>query len=254
MLEALREGQVSRVMVAKGIQSAAHKELLGAARRAGALFEEVPRIQLDQALRTTNHQGVAAELPEIPVAELPDAYRLAQRREERLLLVFLDQLTDPRNVGAIIRSAEALGAHGVIMEERRSAPLSAVVVKAAAGATSLIPIIIVTNLVRTIEEVKERGVWVYGAAPPADGAQVMTPDQVDWDRDAAIVIGSEGTGMRRLVRERCDDLVSLPMRGRIGSLNASVAAGVLLYCVQQGRTKPRPTKSNQRHNDTQGAG
>lgn len=235
MLEALREGQVTRVMVAKGIQPAALKELHSAARRAGAEFEEVPRIQLDQALRTTNHQGVAAELPEVAVAELHDAYSLAEQRHERLLLVFLDQLTDPRNVGAIIRSAEALGAHGVIMEERRSAPLSAVVVKASAGATSLIPIVVVTNLVRTIEQVKERGVWVYGAAPPAQDGTATTPEQIDWDRDAAIVIGSEGTGMRRLVRERCDDLVSLPMRGRIGSLNASVAAGVLLYCVQQGR-------------------
>ena len=236
VLEALREGHVTRVMVAKGIQPAAHKELLGAARRAGAEFEEVPRIQLDQALRTTNHQGVAAELPEVKVAELSDAYTLATQRHERLLLVFLDQLTDPRNVGAIIRSAEALGAHGVIMEERRSAPLSAVVVKASAGATSLIPIVVVTNLVRTIEQVKERGVWVYGAAPPTPGEPVTTPELIDWDRDAAIVIGSEGTGMRRLVRERCDDLVTLPMRGRIGSLNASVAAGVLLYCVQQGRS------------------
>src|SRR5690606_16052965 len=175
VLEALREGQVTRVMVARGIQPAALKELQGAARRAGAAFEEVPRIQLDQALRTTHHQGVAAELPEVPAAQLEDAYALAAQRYERLLLVFLDQLTDPRNVGAIIRSAEALGAHGVIMEERRSAPLSAVVVKASAGATSLIPIVVVTNLVRTIEQVKERGVWVYGAAPPANGEAATTP-------------------------------------------------------------------------------
>src|SRR5690606_26167746 len=225
VLEALREGQVTRVMVAKGIQPAAHKELLGAARRADAEFEEVPRIQLDQALRTTNHQGVAAELPEVKVAELSDAYALATQRHERLLLVFLDQLTDPRNVGAIIRSAEALGAHGVVMEERRSAPLTAVVVKASAGATSLIPIVVVTNLARTIEQLKESGVWVYGAAAAEDagqdaaggataaaagnsgakgahkGGHQQTPEQIDWDRDAALVIGSEGSGLRRLVRE-----------------------------------------------------
>ena len=236
MLEALREGQASRVMVAKGIQPGAFKELENAARRAGVPFEQVPRIQLDQALRTTNHQGVAAELPEVPTSDLEDAYALAAERGERILLVLLDQLTDPRNVGAIIRSAEALGAHAVIMEERRSAPLSAVVVKASAGATSLVPIVIVTNLPRTIEEVKERGVWVYGAAPATAADDTSTPESIDWDRDAAIVIGSEGTGMRRLVRERCDGLISLPMRGRIGSLNASVAAGILLYCVQRGRT------------------
>jgi len=245
VLEALREGQATRVMVAKGIQPAALKELEGAARRAGADFEQVPRIQLDQALRTTNHQGVAAELPEVPTSELDDAFALAEQRGERLLLVFLDQLTDPRNVGAIIRSAEALGAHGVVMEERRSAPLSAVVVKASAGATSLVPVIIVTNLVRTIEQVKERGVWVYGAAPATATDEASPPEAIDWDRHAAVVIGSEGSGMRRLVRERCDGLVSLPMRGRIGSLNAAVAAGILLYCVQHGRTAQHTDAGNQ---------
>lgn len=232
VLEALREGQTERVLVARGIQPAMLAELKRAARAADAALEEVPRIQLDQALRTTRHQGVAAELPEVPTGTLDDAFDRAAQRDERLLLVLLDHLTDPRNVGAIIRSAEALGAHGVVTEERRSAPLSAVVVKAAAGATSLLPIVVVTNLPSVIERLKERGVWVYGA----DGEAPSTPEQVDWDRDAAIVIGSEGEGLRRLVRDRCDDLVRVPMRGRVGSLNASVAAGILLYAVQRGRS------------------
>lgn len=235
-MEALREGQAERVLVARGIQPGALKELEKAAQRSDTPLEQVPRIQLDQALKTTNHQGVAAVLPEVPTSRLQDALGRAAERKQRVLLVLLDQLTDPRNVGAIIRSAEALGAHGVVMEERRSAPLSAVVVKASAGATSHLPIVIVTNLARTIEELKERGVWVYGAAPGDDkGGDWQTPEQIDWDRDAALVIGSEGSGLRRLVRERCDGLVSLPMSGHIGSLNASVAAGVLLYCVQRGR-------------------
>src|SRR5690606_25521344 len=178
-------------------------------------------------------QGVAAELPEVETKELEDAFDLAARRGERLLLVLLDHLTDPRNVGAIVRSAEALGAHGVVMEARRFAPLSAVVVKASAGATSLLPIVVVTNLARTIDERKERGVWVCGAAP--GGAGAVRPESVAWDRDAAIVIGSEGSGMRRLVTERCDELVTIPMTGRIGSLNASVAAGILLYAVAKAR-------------------
>ena len=238
VLEALHEGQAERVLVAKGIQPGALKELERAARASDTPLEQVPRIQLDQALKTTNHQGVAAVLPEVPLADLDDAFALAAERGERLLLVMLDQLTDPRNVGAIIRSAEALGGHGVVMEERRSAPLSAVVVKASAGATSHLPIVVVTNLARTIEELKQRDVWVYGAAPGDDpDGHFLTPEQVDWDRDAAIVIGSEGSGLRRLVRERCDELVSLPMTGRIGSLNASVAAGILLYSVQRGREK-----------------
>lgn len=235
VLEALRQGQTRRVLVARGVQPKVLAELRREAARVGAEVEEVPRVQLDQALRTTQHQGVAAELPEVETGELEDAFALAASRGERLLLVLLDHLTDPRNVGAIVRSAEALGAHGVITEERRSAPLSAVVVKASAGATSLLPVIVVKNLARTIEELKERGVWVYGAAPAAAGA--VRPEEVDWDRDAALVIGSEGSGMRRLVAERCDGLVTIPMSGRIGSLNASVAAGVLLYAVARARER-----------------
>lgn len=233
VLEALREGQVQSVLVAEGVQQGALKEFERAARSAGVRLERVPRIRLDQALKTTQHQGVAAQLPEVVTSALEDAFALAQKRGERLLLVLLDQLTDPRNVGAIIRSAEALGAHGVVMEGRRSAPITAVVVKTSAGATAHVPLIVVNNLPSTIAELKERGVWVYGA----DGAARTSPEQVDWQRDAALVIGSEGTGMRRLVRERCDDLVGIPLAGKVGSLNASVAAGILLYAVQQGRNR-----------------
>lgn len=235
VLEALKQGQTDRVLVAKGVHQKLLAELKREAGRSGADVQEVPRIQLDQALKTTQHQGVAAELPEVATSDLEDALDLAKKRGEHVLLVLLDHLTDPRNVGAIVRSAEAFGAHGVVMEARRSAPLSAVVVKASAGATSLVPIVIVTNLARTIDELKDRGVWVYGAAPAADGA--VPPRMVDWDRDAALVIGSEGTGMRRLVTERCDELVTIPMAGRIGSLNASVAAGILLYAVTQARSQ-----------------
>ena len=235
VLEALREGKVESVLVAHGVQPGALKEFERAARAAGVPLKRVPRIQLDQALRTTQHQGVAAQLPEVVTRDLEDAFALASERGERLLLVLLDHLTDPRNVGAIIRSAEALGAHGVVMEERRSAPISPVVVKTAAGATAHVPLVVVPNLPSTIERLKERGVWVYGA----DGEARTTPEQVDWDRDAALVIGSEGSGMRRLVRERCDDTVAIPLRGKVSSLNASVAAGVLLYAIQQGRRAGR---------------
>ncbi|HNR00108.1 MAG TPA: RNA methyltransferase, partial [Trueperaceae bacterium] len=119
----------------------------------------------------------------------------------------------------------------VVMEERRSAPLTAVVVKAAAGATAHVPLVVVTNLPRTIEELKERGVWVYGA----DAAATSVPGEVDWRRPVALVIGSEGDGMRRLVRERCDELVAIPLSGKVGSLNAGVAAGILLYAIGVGR-------------------
>ena len=235
VLEALRGGAVERVFVARGVKPQTLAELRRGAEKAGVAFEEVPRIELDRALKTTAHQGVAAELPEPRTATLDDSFSLARSRGERLLLVLLDHLTDPHNVGAIIRSAEVLGAHGVVTETRRSAPLSPIVVKAAAGATSHLPLVQVANLPQTIEALKERNVWVYGT--DAEGSQL--PEDVDWDRDAALVIGSEGEGLRRLVRERCDDTVRIPIRGKVGSLNASVAAGILVYSIMRARgTEP----------------
>ncbi len=236
VLEALRGGQAERVLVARGVKPAALEELTRAAGRAGVRLDQVPRIELDRALKTTAHQGVAAELPEPRSAALDDCFALAEARGERLLLVLLDHLTDPHNVGAIIRSAEVLGAHGVVGETRRSAPLSPVVVKTAAGATSHLPVVQVANVAQTMLELKERNVWVYGA----DDRGALLPDQLDWDRDVALVIGSEGTGLRRLVRERCDDTVRIPVRGRVSSLNASVAAGILIYDVVRARAGGGP--------------
>jgi 23S rRNA (guanosine2251-2'-O)-methyltransferase len=233
VLEALRQGQVERLLIARGVKPGAVAELRKVARGRGVPVDDVPRIELDRALGTTSHQGVAAQLPELEHAPLEAARDRARQRGERLLLVLLDHVQDPRNYGAIIRSAEAFGAHGVVTEARRSAPLSGVVAKTAAGAASLLPLVQVTNLPTTIRELKEDGVWVYGA--DAEGG--ARPDQVDWDRDAALVVGSEGRGLRRLVRELCDDLVRIPTVGRTPSLNASVAAGVLLYAVHAGRDR-----------------
>lgn len=231
VIEALQEGQVERVLLAEGLRAGTVKELEKLARAQRVPLEHVPRIQLDQALRTTHHQGVVAELPELRYADEGAPQELAAARGERLLVVLLDQLSDPRNFGAIIRSAEVLGAHGVVTEERRSAPLSAVAVKAAAGATSHLPLVQVKNLPRYIDALKAQNVWIYGAAP----GTAQTPERVDWQRDVALVIGSEGTGMRRLVREKCDELVSIPTRGKVESLNAAVAAGILIYSVISSR-------------------
>ena len=225
--EALQEGGAERVFVAHGVQPGTLKQLQTLARKADADFQLVPRTQLDQTLKTTRHQGIAAELPDLTYAE-PDApFRLAEARGETPLLVLLDQITDPHNYGAIIRSAEVLGAHGVVTEERRSANLSAVVAKVSAGASSHLPLVQVKNLPRYMDELKAGGVWLYGAS----GEATLRPEQIDWDRPAALVIGSEGTGMRRLVRDKCDDLIAIEMRGKVASLNASVAAGILLYAV-----------------------
>lgn len=225
VLEALRGGRVERLWAARGIEPAFARELEEAARRAGLELEWTARFELDRAVKTTQHQGVLAEVEEARWAEVNDALELAADRSERPLLVLLDGVTDPRNFGAIVRSAEALGAHGVVVEERRSAPLSPVVVKTAAGATAHLPLVRVKNLPRLIDELKERDLWVYGAA----GESSTTAQQLDYDRPLALAIGSEGEGLRRLVREKCNALVSIPMRGKVGSLNASVAAAILIY-------------------------
>lgn len=231
--EALEQGQAELVMVALGVRESTVRDIEKLARRARVPVERVPRIQLDQALKTTAHQGVVAELPELRFADEEAPFDLAAGRGERLLLVLLDHVQDPRNYGAIIRSAEVLGAHGVVTEERRSAPLSAVVAKTAAGATAHLPVVQVKNLARYMDDLKARNVWIYGA----DAGSSMGPELIDWDRDAALVIGSEGSGLRRLVREKCDEVVGIETRGHVSSLNASVAAGVLLYAVQRARTK-----------------
>jgi 23S rRNA (guanosine2251-2'-O)-methyltransferase len=231
--EALQQGQAQRVMVALGVRETTVRDIEKLARRAGVPVERVPRIELDQALRTTAHQGVVAELPELRYSEEEEPFELAAKRGERLLLVLLDHVQDPRNYGAIIRSAEVLGAHGVVTEERRSAPLSAVVAKTAAGATAHLPVVQVKNLARYLDGLKSRNVWIYGA----DLDATTTPERVDWDRDAALVVGSEGSGLRRLIREKCDETVRIETLGQVSSLNASVAAGILLYAVQRSRAE-----------------
>lgn len=223
--EALAQGQASRLLLARGITPAAERQFLQLARKAGVPVDLVARIELDQLVRTTAHQGVVAELPELSFSDQDAPLRLAEQRGERLFLVLLDQIQDPHNYGAIIRSAEVLGAHGVVTEERRSAPLSAVVAKTSAGAASHLPLVQVKNLPRYMDEIKEAGVWIYAA----DANEGVAPDRLDWQRDVGLVIGSEGSGLRRLVRDKCDAFVSIPTRGRVSSLNASVAAGIMIW-------------------------
>jgi 23S rRNA (guanosine2251-2'-O)-methyltransferase len=227
VLEAIREGRVGQVWVAKGVESWLLKEL----DRLKAPYRLVPRIELDQMIRTTGHQGLVAEIAEAVYSQ-PDApFHLARQRGEELILVVLDGVTDQRNYGAIIRSAFALGAHGVITEERRSAPLSALVLKASAGTANKIPLVQVKNLARYLEQIKQQGVWVYGAS----GKATQTLEQLDYQRPLAVVIGSEGEGMRRLVAERCDELARIPLTEGAESLNAAVALGVVLYQVKIAR-------------------
>ncbi len=227
VLEALQTGSIERVYAAQGIEKAFARELEELCQTADVPLEWHPRIELDQAVKTTQHQGVVAELPDAQWSDLEDCFALAKRRSEQLLLVLLDGITDPHNFGAIIRSAEVLGAHGVVVEERRSAPLSATVVKASAGATTHLPIVQIKNLPRLIDELKDQSIWVYGAA----GEARVALGQLDFDRPIALVIGSEGDGLRRLVREKCDELLRIETKGKVQSLNASVAAAILIHEV-----------------------
>jgi len=221
VLEALRAGQARRVLVARGVEGWLLREL----ERLGAEYTLVPRIELDALLRTTHHQGIAAEVADPPYASLEEALRLAEARKEMPLLVALDGITDPRNYGAMIRSALALGAHGVLSEERRAAPLSPLALKASAGAALRLPAVRVKNLPRTLKALKEEGLWVYGL----DVRGEKTAQELDYRRPLVLVVGSEGQGMRRLVREGCDELFRIPIREEAESLNAAVALGIALY-------------------------
>ena len=233
ILEAFQQNKVDRLMLAQGLQKSTSRDLEALANKQGVIVEYVPRIKLDRALKTTHHQGIVAEIPELTYSELGAPFNLANSRGEMPLLILLDQITDAHNYGAIIRSAEVLGAHGVITEERRSASLSPIVTKVSAGAAMHLPLVQVKNLPRYMDDLKQQDIWLYGAV--ADAAN--EPQDIDWDRSVALVIGSEGSGMRRLVREKCDELINLPMGGQVKSLNASVAAGILIYEVARGRKK-----------------
>lgn len=241
VLEALQQGSVEEVLLANGVEAALEKRVAAACRTGDVPFVRVPRIALDRALSTTGHQGIAARLPELVYADVSAATDLAAQRGEPLLLVVLDEITDPRNYGAIVRSAEALGAHGVVTEKRRSAPTSAVMAKAAAGAALRLPLIQVTNLPTFLGQRADQGAWIYGTA--ADGTS--TPSELDWARDVVLVIGSEGHGMRRIVRERCDEIAAIPLHGRATSLNASVAASIVMYEASMCRASARIAPSAQ---------
>ena len=233
VIEALRAGTpVDKIYLARGETDSALGHIASTARSRGIVVVECDRRKLDGMSRTHSHQGVIALAAVREYASVDDILNAAEEKGEPPLIVVCDELSDPHNLGAVIRTAECAGAHGVIIPKRRSAGLTAVVAKTSAGAVSYLPVARVPNLTACLKELKEEGVWVYGTA--ADGATPLY--QADLKGPAAIVIGSEGTGMGRLVAEKCDFTVSIPMFGKINSLNASAAAAVLLYEAVRQRT------------------
>ena len=227
--EALKAGRdIEKLLVARGELIGSAREIVGMARDAKIVVQEVARERLDAM--APNHQGLIAVASAYSYKTVEDMLALAKERGEAPFLVILDGVTDPHNLGAIIRSAECVGAHGVIIPERRAVGLTPSAVKASAGAVEHIPVAKEVNLTRTIERLQKEGIWVYGAAMKGEDFR-----KVDFSGPAALVIGSEGEGISRLVMESCDRLVSLPIKGQLDSLNASVAAGVLLYAIMGAR-------------------
>ena len=224
--EALRSGRtVDKVFIAAGEIDRGLQRLAAEAKEAGAVVVPVDRRKLDAMSFTHAHQGVIALAAAHVYYSIDDILEEAASRGEAPLIVICDELSDPHNLGAILRSAECAGAHGVIIPKRRSVGLTATVAKASAGAVEYMKVARVTHISDAIAELKQKGVWVFGTA--AEGSIPMY--QADLSGPAAIVIGSEGDGMSQLVRKNCDVMVNIPMKGRISSLNASAAASILLY-------------------------
>lgn len=229
--EAIRSGRpVDRILIARGEKSGAVVGILAKARDRQIPVKEVDRQKLDYISSGAPHQGIIAFAAVRDYSTVDDIFAYAQSREEPPFIVMLDEVEDPHNLGAVIRTAECAGVHGVIIPKRRSAGLSYTVGKASAGAVEYMRVARVTNIPTLIDDLKSRGVWVYGA--DMNGTDYR---QCDFSGACAIVIGNEGKGISRLVREKCDVIVSLPMKGKINSLNASVAAGILMYRAMDGR-------------------
>lgn len=233
--EVLRAGRrrIYKLMLAEGIRKGGADtvgQIVSMAKAAGVQILDTRRRELDRI--TSHHQGIIAEASSYPYAVLKDMFALAECQNKPPLILLLDLLQDPQNVGSLLRTAEAVGVHGVVIQRRRAVDITPAVVSASAGAVEHLVVAQLTNLARTIDELKERDVWVAGLeADPA--AQISY--QADLRGPLALVVGSEGSGLRRLVREKCDFLIQLPMYGRVASLNASVAGSVALYEVERQR-------------------
>ena len=226
VIEALRAGTaIDKIYIMKGETDSALGHIASAAREKGIVVVDADRRKLDGMSRTHSHQGVIALAAVREYASVDDILNAAREKGENPLIVVCDELSDPHNLGAVIRTADAAGAHGVIIPKRRSAGLTAVVAKTSAGAVSHIPVARVPNITALLKELKQEGVWIFGTA--MGGSTSLY--EADLKGPAAIVIGSEGSGMSRLVAQECDFTVSIPMKGDLDSLNASAAAAILLY-------------------------
>lgn len=233
VMEALKGSRsVNKLMIANGSTEGSIKEIIAVAKDKGVNIQYWDRSKLDSIARGIRHQGVLAQVAPVQYAELEDILQVAKDRNEPPFIVLLDELEDPHNLGAILRTADAAGVHGVLIPKHRSCPLSATVAKTSAGAVEHMPVARVGNLVQTIKKLKQEGLWV--AAADMDGKDYYDTDLTG---PLLLIIGSEGQGVGRLVKEQCDFVVRIPMVGKINSLNASVAGSILMYEAMKQRRK-----------------
>lgn len=231
VMEAIRSGRsIESILVAKGERSGSVVAIIAKAKQKNIPVKDVDSKKLDFLAKGVNHQGIVAQCAVKEYNTLEDIFALAEERGESPFIIVLDKIEDPHNLGAIIRTAECAGAHGVIIPERRSAGLSYTVEKTSAGALEYMPVVRVKNISAVLQKLKDKGIWVYGA--DMDGEHYK---KVNFDGAVALVIGNEGKGISPLVAKDCDVIVSLPMKGKINSLNASVAAGILMYEIADKR-------------------
>lgn len=235
VLESLRAGRrrFEQLLLAEGVDEKGIIEtIIGAAQERGVNLRRVPRRVIDDLSKNANHQGVALRVGAYPAVDLDAILSVPGERGEKPFLLILDLLKDPQNVGALLRVADAVGIHGVILQERRGVDITPAVVSASSGAVEHLNVTTVTNLVTAMRRLKEEGIWLVGLDI---GPDTQTLDKVDLDMPVALVMGSEGEGLRRLVRETCDLRIMLPMRGHVLSLNVATAGSIALYAVWQRR-------------------
>ncbi len=229
--EAINSGrELDTLLLVRGNQNPALSRLASMAKEKGAVVKEVDSKKLDYMCGGANHQGVAAFVAVHEYSSVDDILAFAEEKGEAPFIVICDEIEDPHNLGAIIRTAECAGVHGIIIPKRRSAALNFTVGKTSAGALEYMRVARVSNLAATVDELKQKGVWVYGADMNGESYK-----KIDFSGAAALVVGNEGKGIGKLIREKCDVIVSLPMKGKINSLNASVAAGILMYEISSKR-------------------
>jgi 23S rRNA (guanosine2251-2'-O)-methyltransferase len=234
VLEALRAGRtINKIWIAEGAQKQLAGPIVAEAKNLGIIVQFTDKRKLDQMAEGLQHQGVVAQVAAYAYVEVEDILAKAKALGQEPFILILDEIEDPHNLGSILRTADCTGVHGVIIPKRRSVGLTATVSKTSAGAVEYVPVARVTNISQTIEQLKEQGVWVAGT----DVTAAQDVYKANFTIPIALVIGNEGKGVGRLIKERCDFLVKLPMAGHVNSLNASVAAGVLMYEVVRQRNK-----------------